>query len=257
MITIPLEPFYVWALIFIRVTFVLAFFPILGDAYLPVRVRMLMGMAVAAVMAPVAHFGPEAFPANPGAFIMCMVSEAGVGLALGTIGRIMFAIVQFAGQLAGEQMGFGMVNAIDPGEQSEVSVVAEIQYLSAIILFYALDMHHVLFMALARSYELLGPGEAVMTQGASLFMVKLGTMVYALSVRFAMPVLTTIFAIHVSLGLVNKAVPQINVLFEGFPVKIFSGLSVTAATLGFLATQWHWMFDRMEGLMLSVMKLMA
>src|SRR4051794_24180439 len=111
---IPLGPFFVFTMIFMRCAFVLGFFPLIGESFVPVRIRILLAAVIAFALTPVAPVTAAQFPQTIGGIVMLILSEALFGFAVGFVGRVMFAIIQFAGQIAGEQMGFGLVNAIDP-----------------------------------------------------------------------------------------------------------------------------------------------
>jgi len=257
MFTIPLTPLYVWFLVFMRGAFVLSFFPLFGENFVPLRVRVILAGTIAIALAHVAPFGPEAFPSTIGGFIQLVACEGILGFGIGMIGRIFFAIIQFSGQVAGEQMGFGLINAIDPTGPQQISVVAELQYLLAILVFLTANMHHTFIAVLGQSFSILPPGGATLTPGVSEFMTRLGTALFSLSLRFAMPVIAIIFAINVGLGMIARAVPQINVFLESFPLRIIAGLSVMMLTLSLTATLWQNMFGNLQGMMTSLLHLMA
>jgi flagellar biosynthetic protein FliR len=257
MITIPLSPLYVWFLVFLRSGFVLAFFPLVGERFVPLRVRVILAAAIAAALAPVAPFGPEAFPHDMAGLVSLIACEALLGFGIGLIGRILFAIVQFSGQVAGEQMGFGLINAIDPTGSHQISVIAELQYLLAILIFLSTDLHHTFLIVLTQSFTALPPGGATLTPGVADFMMRLGSILFSLSLRFAMPVIVIIFAINVALGLIARAVPQVNVFLESFPLRIIAGVSVMMVSLGITVALWQNMFGDLQAMMTTLVRLMA
>lgn len=256
MITIPLAPFFVWCMVFLRVISLFSFFPLYGERFIPVRVRILMAVMVAAAVSPVVPVTPAMFPLTLPGFVRLVLTEALLGFGFGLIGRILFAIVQFSGQLMGEQMGYGIINAIDPTGSRQVSVVAEMLYMLAILLFLASNLHHVLLATVVKSFSVLPPGGAALTAGAAKFMLSLGGALFDLSLRFAMPVIVIVFTINVALGMIARAVPQINVFMESFPLRIIAGVAVLLTTLGVMASLWDKMFSGMEGLFVQLIKLM-
>ncbi|HOE96548.1 MAG TPA: flagellar biosynthetic protein FliR [Candidatus Sumerlaeota bacterium] len=256
MISIPLAPIYVGMLIFLRVGLVFLFFPLFGERFVPVRVRLLLGLATAIVLTPVAPVAVAAFPVTPWEFVQLVLMEALLAFGVGIIGRVLFGVVQFSGQIAGEQMGFGLVNAIDPTGAQQISVVAELQYVLAILVFLAAELHHVFIGAIARSFEVLPPGGAVLNAGVVDFVMRLGHVLFLLSVQFAMPVIIIIFCINVALGMVARAVPQINVFMESFPLRIIAGVSMMMIMLSVSVGLWLGMFGDMEGMIGELMGLM-
>ncbi|MEN6625666.1 MAG: flagellar biosynthetic protein FliR [Candidatus Sumerlaeia bacterium] len=257
MIQIPLEPFYVFMLVLIRVGFIMAFFPLMGETFIPVRVRVLMAFVISLAIAPVAPVTAAQLPGSIMGFALLVLSEALFGFAIGFVGKIVFAIIQFAGQIAGEQMGFGLVNAIDPTGSHQTSVVAELQYVMAVLIFLAGNFHHGFLAAAAASFQTLPPGAAVAGNGLAALMSGLGGMMFAMAVKFAMPIIVIVFAINVGLGMIARAVPQINVFMESFPLRIMAGVSVLLISIGFMATQWQNMMGGIDGMLMSVIKAMS
>ena len=146
-----------------------------------------------------------------------------LGFGVGLVGKILFAAVQFSGQLAGEQMGFGLVNAIDPTGSHQISVVAEMMYLASILVFLLGNFHHGFLRVILSSYSVLPPGGAIVTEGLNAFMKGMGSALFSFSLQFAMPVIVIVFAVNVGLGMIARAVPQVNVFMESFPLRIFGG----------------------------------
>ena len=205
---------------------------------------------------PVVPVSAAQWPETIGGMIMLVLSEGVFGFALGFVGRLLFAIVQFAGQLAGEQMGFGLINAIDPSSH-QISVVAEMQYMMAVLIFLLAGVHHVFILAIARSFEVLPPGGAGLSGGVTDIMMTLGSQLFSLSLQFAMPVIIIIFAINIALGMIARAVPQINVFMESFPLRIIGGMAVLIMTLGFTVEMWERMFEGLDTTLAGLIKAFA
>lgn len=256
MITLPLEPFYVWCMVFLRTILVLSFFPLFGDQFIPLRVRLILAVMISFALSPVAPLTAAMFPGTMRGLIPLVLTETLLAAGMGLIGRIMFAIVQFSGQLAGEQMGFGIINAIDPTGSHQISIVAEMLYVLSILVFMTADLHHAFLSALAKSFATLPPGGATMNAGVSQFMLDLGRTLFDLALRFAMPIVVVIFAINVALGMIARGVPQINVFMESFPLRIIAGVAVLMASLSYTVSLWENLFGGLEGMMNELARLM-
>ncbi|MCE5229101.1 flagellar biosynthetic protein FliR [bacterium] len=254
MIQIPLEPFYVFMLVLIRIGFVMAFFPLMGESFVPVRARILIAVAISVALAPVVPVTAAQFPGTIVGFAVMVLSEAMLGFSIGFIGKIVFAVIQFAGQIAGEQMGFGLVNAIDPTGSHQTSIVAELQYIMAILIFLTANFHHGFLAAAAASFNMIPPGDAVAGAAVKDLMMGMGTMMFALAVKFAMPIIIIVFAINVGLGMIARAVPQLNVFLESFPLRIMAGISILLLSLGFMVGQWENMMGGIDGWLVQVVK---
>lgn len=251
MIQVPVQAFYVFVLIFLRVAFLFTFFPILGEAFLPLRVRILVCAAISVALAGVVPVNAGMFPADWPGLARLTLTEAALGFGLAFIGRMMFAIVQYSGQLIGQEIGFGMVNAVDPS-QHQSTAMAELLYIGSILLFFGVNMHHVLLGALVDSFSALPPGSERITKDFSGFLLGLGSSMFSLAISFAMPVVAMNFSLNAAMGMVGRAVPQLNVFVESFPVRIIAGLSVILLCLGYMAGLWLRMFGDMGSMMRTV-----
>lgn len=256
MISIPLDPVLVWIMVFLRTSFLLAFFPLFGEGFVPLWARIVLSGVIALALAPVAPLTADQFPTTVGAMVAMTGSEALLGFSVGLIGRAMFAVVQFSGQIGGEQIGFGLINTIDPTSSHQISVIAELQYLLSVLVFLTSGLHHVFFAAMAASFDSLPPGTAVLSSGVGAFFIQLGGAVFSLAVRFAMPVIAVVFIINVAMAMIGRAVPQINVFLESFPLRIIGGLLVVMASLPLLVRLWLVMFSGMESLFAELFSLL-
>lgn len=256
MISIPLDPVLVWLMVFLRTGLILAFFPLFGEGFVPLRIRVILGAVVAFALTPVVPITAAQFPDTTGGMVMMGASEALLGISVGLVGRGLFSVIQFAGQIGGEQMGFGLVNAIDPTGSHQISVVAEMEYLLGIMVFLTADMHHAFLGVMAASFEILEPGQAVFTGGVAEFFLDLGRVIFSLAVQFAMPVIVVIFVINVAMAMMGRAVPQINVFLESFPLRIIGGIVVTSLSLGLLVRLWLNMFGSMDSMLATLLRAM-
>ena len=256
-IEIPLSPVLMFLLAFLRVLFFLSFLPIFGDLFTPLRVRILLAATAAFVFAPLLAPGVAVLPSTFGEFFALMASEALLGMALGFVGRVLFGAVQFAGGIMGEQIGFNMAGVMDPSQGTQVPIMAEILYIFALLLFFTSNSHHLFFGALARSFDQAPPGFlALTTDLAAFFSQKVSTMIW-IAVQMSLPIIALIFAANVAMGMVAKAVPQLNVFLESFPIRIMAGLFLLAGTTGLLARHIAGMFSNSKADLLQVLSILA
>jgi flagellar biosynthetic protein FliR len=256
MIVLPLQPVYAWLLVFLRVGLILSLMPLFGENFAPLRVRILFAAAISLALTPAVPVSGAMFPGTVEGVVALILREALLGFGVALCGSIMFAVVQASGQIAGEQMGFGMVNSIDPTEAREISVVSELQYVLGAALFFCSGMHRPFLRLIAWSFSALPPGQAAINASVVALIMKLGGVMFALTLGFAMPIIAIVFVINVALGMIGRAVPQVNVFMESFPLRIIAGLSVMMVILGELSQGWVSMFGDMEKAMAQVIRLM-
>jgi flagellar biosynthetic protein FliR len=153
-----------------------------------------------------------------------MAGEVMIGITLGLAGRLVFAGVQLAGQLAGFIMGFAIVNVFDPITSTQVSIIAQIYYLFAMLIFLAVDGHHIFLYAIAESYRIVPPFDFHFSGELTQSIAELSKGIFILAIKAGALVITSLLMIDIGFGLVARTVPQINILIIGFPIKIAVGL---------------------------------
>jgi flagellar biosynthetic protein FliR len=195
-----------------------------------VRVFSILGLSLALTPVVAPYLPP--FPATWSAGVFLVVREFLVGLGCGLVFRFLFAGVQMAGNLVAIQMGFGMATLLDPQTQAQNTLLAEMLVLLATLIFLTMNGHHVLLRLLARSYQEV-PLETSISLPGGLFtyVPSLGCLMYNLAVQLLAPVLALLFLTQLALGLVARAVPQIQVMIVGFPLTIALGLFFLSLTL--------------------------
>lgn len=205
--------------------------PILGDFNIPVTVKAAFAFLLALLFYPVVA-KPD-IGANPQllSLIVLMVGEFGIGLLMGFSARVLFAGVSLAGEVIGFQMGLGIANVFDPLNNSQISLLGQVQIIFALFLFVVLDGHHLLILSVAESFALVPPGGVTLTETGMNFYIQLVGNIFLIGIQVGAPLIVALLAANFSMGLVARSVPQINIFVVGFPFTIGMGLFFFA--LGF------------------------
>ena len=226
-----------WLLFLLRTLGFVAVVPFISARNTPIQFRIFLVFLLTSIS--FAAFSPLA--ASPGAaparFIPAAVNELMLGLALGFLVGLIFVTFQFAGQFIGYQMGFAIVNVLDPQSQEQVSIIGQFLFAVSTLAFFALNLHHDLLGVWYASYELAPPGHwsfaglggttLLGAQEAPVWMVWLGaTMLQMmwLALKIALPLLAFLMLTDLSLGIIARVMPQLNVFIVGIPLKIAMGL---------------------------------
>ena len=189
-------------------------------------------------------FFPTVSPAltrlDVGAWPELVLSEAVVGAGMGIATNLVFDAVQMAGQVLSTQMGFSLINLLDPQTQVESTVVALFHQTIAMLIFLRLDVHLWLLRALGRSFLLVPPGSAHLSGAFTMTALHAGGAVFTLGIEMAAPVLSATFLSDIVLGLLGKASPQAPLMMIGPPIKTLLGLAILFMALKY----WPPMLDR-------------
>lgn len=216
--------------------------PALAAPGMEPRFRLLLGLALAALIAPVV--GPSlATPTDLSAIAMTLVGEAVVGAALGWAAGLVVAGARQAGEVVGAQAGLSVAALFDPEAGDGMSPMGHLYGLVALGTFLALDGPLMLVRALVESYEAMPPGGLGIS--GDLADVAFGHVgrALALAVRAAAPVAIATTMAGVALGLVARAAPSLPLATMALPVRYALGLVLAilgaAALAGTLAAAWR------------------
>ena len=235
MFQIPIEPLLVFVLVLVRVSLFFAFLPVFGDLFMPVRVRVITGVAVALVFTPLLYRTPLPFPQTLPQFVAAMAPEALLGMAFGLVGRIAFGAIQYAGQIMGLEIGFDMAQQMDPTQTMQMPVVAQLLFICSLLVFFISNAHHFFFEALARSFDSVPPGSIRFSaNGMAAFFTDQGARMFLIAVQLSLPIIAVIFVVNVSMGMLAKGVPQIQAFYERFSVCVIVGLFMMSVLTGLL-----------------------
>jgi flagellar biosynthetic protein FliR len=220
--TMPM--FQQWLLTLMRVAPVVFMMPLFQSRNIPHRVKAGLTLVISLMLLPTVEIEAETFPSEPVSYGFFALFELMIGFVLGFSVRLIFAGLQLAGELAGFQMGFGMARVMDPQSGTESTVVTEFYYMIGLLLFLSVDGHHWFFRALSQSFHLLAPGEFQLKEGLAAFFIRLSGRMFVLAIQIAAPVLAVLALMQISLGVVSRMIPQVNLLMSSFPLTIGLGL---------------------------------
>jgi flagellar biosynthetic protein FliR len=144
---------------------------------------------------------------------------------------ILLLAAQGAGSVVGYQVGFAIANVLDPNTQTQTSIIGSFWFLLGSLIFLSLNGHHMIIQAFHDSYVLVPPGQVVLTDTAANTIIVHTAYLFVVALKIAAPVMVTLFLVDVSLGTIAKMMPNMNVFFVGFPVKVGVGLAVIALSL--------------------------
>jgi flagellar biosynthetic protein FliR len=160
-----------------------------------------------------------------------VAGEVIVGLILGLTLTFVFEGAQVAGQILGFQLGYSLVNVIDPQTQVDTPVLSTFHQGIALLLFLQLGVHRWLLRGLAKSFEYLPPGAASANPAVTGELLHAAGAMLVIAVQIAAPALSATLLADIVLGLIGKASPQLPVLFMGLSVKALVGFLVLAGSL--------------------------
>ncbi len=227
----------VWqfVVVLVRTAVILSALPLLGGRIVPKRIKVGLAAAISVILTPVVTFTLPPNWLEPAHLVMALGSEILVGLVLGFAMRLIMAAVELAGSVLGFQVGFAMANVLDPVSQVQTPVFGQLLTVLATLLYFQIDGHLLLLMALGSSFQLIPPFGAHLSAPLLPDVTGLIQRTYETGLRLALPVMAATFLVHITMGVLGRLVPQMNMLLTSFPITIGVGLIVLGLGLPFFA----------------------
>jgi flagellar biosynthetic protein FliR len=224
--------FETFVLVLVRVSVILLMIPIFQSAEVNVRVRFGLGLAITFV---VWHVVPPIAPLNGlGPLTAAVFSQALVGFVFGFVAFLVFVGIQFAGEMMDLQVGFSIVNVINPLTSQNVSILGEFQLALGSLIYLASNAHHMLFEGLAGSFNLVPLPYATIQPLLETDVMTFFAHAFYMVFQIAGPIGIALFLTNVGLALMARVAPQLNVFAVGFPLQIMIGLTMMIISLPLL-----------------------
>jgi flagellar biosynthetic protein FliR len=214
-----------------RVSAMMIFAPFLGSLAIPARIKVGFTVVLTALLYPVVGVSTLSLDHPP--WLRIVGGELLVGLVLGLTLQFIFDGVQLAGQILGFQLGYSLVNLIDPTTDVDTPVLSIFHQAVALLIFLQLDIHHWILRGLAKSFTYCRPGTVIVTPLATQELWRAAGGMLVVAVQIAAPALLATILIDLTLGMIGKASPQLPVLFVGLSIKSVAAFAILVGSLRF------------------------
>ena len=179
-----------------------------------------------------------------------LVMELGLGFLFGTIMRFFFYVPDQAGELIDTQMGMSMARTYDATSQTQTTSTANLLNVMTLLLFFAANGHITLLRIMLTSGEIVPYGTVMLGRAAAERTVELFAECVILAVKLGLPILGAELLGQIGMGVLMKAIPQINVFSINIELKVLIGLFMLLFLIGPMG---NFLLD-MEQLMLDELR---
>jgi len=215
-------------LVFVRMNAMFTIAPFFSSDVIPFRVRAIVSFLVTLVIFPTISAKGYDITGNMGDYFLMSIREVAIGLYIGFLIALTFAAFQLAAQFFSIQMGFGMHEVLDPVSQISIPVLGQLFNLIGLLVFLGMSGHHFLIQAVYRSYELAPIMSFNLETMGKLFQYLAHSFsgMFIVALKIALPILGTLFLLTVSMGVLAKSAPQMNIMMLGLPINIAISLGM-------------------------------
>ncbi|MDX5377876.1 MAG: flagellar biosynthetic protein FliR [Halomonas sp.] len=227
MVEVTFDQLHGWLVIllwpFVRI---LAFFsaaPLWGHSSVPRQAKVGLAFLMTVVIAPVLPPMPDV-PIVSWEGLGLMVEQMLIGIAIGVVMHVTFAVVQAAGEFIGLQMGLAFATFFDAGSGTNTMILSRVLYMIALLLFLALGGHLMILEALATSFHALPVGIGAFNPAAFEMLVRYGGTIFVAGMSLALPLVGSLLILNLAMGILNRSAPQLTVFNIGFTMTLTIGL---------------------------------
>jgi flagellar biosynthetic protein FliR len=229
------RPLMVFLFVLARVSGLVLTAPALGAPAGPKPVRLVLAVALALLIAPVFCDAPLPEISRPWQLLVPLCREAVLGLVMGLALMVLVAGMQSAGHVIGQMSGMSLAATVDPDTGSNSPLLGRLFGLVAIVIFLLIGGHRQLLAALLDTFHWMPPGRVGFSSGLVMTLSEITAQSFVLTLRATIPVMLALLMTALTLGLVARALPQLNVLAVGLGLNAMIALAVMSVSLGVAA----------------------
>lgn len=258
-------PFYLrdifplFLLIFIRLIGITITSPIFSSSIIPPQVIVGLMFLIAIILFPFASQNLKVnIPIETWSYILLLANELFIGFSIGLFISIIFTTFQVAGEFFSYQMGLGISEVLDPLSEVEVPVVSQIFQVFAMLIFISVNGMEYEILVLRKSFELVrfvdfsSKINVMIPQVITLFRD-----LFLISLQIAIPIIVTLLILNLTLGIISKFAPQVNIFMVGINIQVIVGFILILLFIPFFTTFANNLFQNIFARIVSWLKLLG
>ena len=218
-------------LVFARIGAMVMLLPGLGEANIPVRIKLAIAILLTLVILPLHRAAYNIDMQSITALLVLMMHEIVIGIVLGATARVTLSALQVAGSVIAQQLGLGFVTTVDPTQGQQGLLIGNFLTILGLTLLFATDSHHLVIAALNDSYSIFAPGEAMVSGDVASLATRAFTAAFKIGIQLSAPFLVFGIVFNIGLGVLARLMPQMQVYFVGVPLSILFGFLILALVL--------------------------
>jgi len=212
----------------VRISGMVVFAPFFASTALPLRAKAVFVGAVAFLLAPLVAALPAA---RVELGFSALLGELAVGLVYGLSLTLLNEMLLFAGQIAGVQFSFSLVNLLDPGSNIQTPLLGDLFQIFGTMVLITAGLDRILLASVIRSFRVAPLGSFALAPTSALVIVRAAAGVFLAAVELAAPVLAATMLVEIAVALLGKLSPQLPVMALTVPLKTITGFVILTGAL--------------------------
>lgn len=228
--------------------------PFFSHTAIPVSIKIAFAFFLSLIVFHTVQTDPAELPDNLISFGFLAFKEVAVGAVIGFFGALIFLVFSLAGSTAGRQIGLEMASTLSPGSELGDSLFGFIYYLTALVVFLALNGHHWFIKTLAFSYKVVPLGGFSFMPKLADKMVDSFSIYFSMGIKMAAPFIIIGFLTLIIVGIVLKVTQQTNLFVLELPMKSLVGFTLFFLSAPFIIFFMRNIFGSLQNELVGLLK---
>jgi flagellar biosynthetic protein FliR len=210
--------------------------PLLGEASIPVVIKIIFTSLVAMVLTPILHTHVPPVPPSGLSFALLILSELMTGVAIGMMVKLTLSALHVAGMVVAHQAGLSAAVIYDPSQAAQGSLFSNLFSYLILVLLMATDLHLILVQAIAESYDKFAINQFSLYYDDFINgVLRAASDAFNLGIKMSMPFIVVGMVSYIGLGILNRLMPQFQVFFVVMPAQILLSIFLLLLTISSLS----------------------
>lgn len=228
-VSFALPMLYGFALTLARIAGIFVFIPLPGSGAGSPMARIIL--ALACTMSLSSRWPEVGNAGSTATFTLWLLTESVLGVLIGlAVGFITDAFLLGA-QVLSMPAGYAYASTFDPNTNADSGILLIFAQLLAALMFFATGLDRQIIHAFAQSLQTLPPGSFVAQSSMMTEIIRLGTSMFLLALRLALPIVALLLLVDLALGILGRLNPHMQIVSLSFPVKMVVSIVLLAITL--------------------------
>ena len=241
-------------LVLLRISAFVVTAPLFGSEQVPARLKVLLSLVIAMVIFPTVAWQKSGMGGYDNFIIWLAMKEVLVGVILGFVARLFFFAITIGGEVMSLSIGLSSEQLFNPTVGGRTTALQQFQVVIGTMLFLSINGHYYFIAGIVQSFDIL----PLSLKGINILTAQqigpLGGEIIWAGVKIAAPVMATVFGLNIIMGIMGRAVPQINVLVTSLPVNVLVGLLVVMISIPMLLSNLEVLTEGTAARLFQVMK---
>lgn len=243
--TMTIEKLEFFFVILVRISAFILTAPFFNQRNVPRRVKAGLSFFLSVIVFNMADYVPLDYNSSID-YAIIIIREAIVGISLGFTVNLCLYILDLAGRLIDTEIGFSMVNVLNPVSNIQTSVTGSLYTYLVMLVMLVSRLHYFLIAAIVDTFELMPVGNVLLPSNLYVIVLNFVKEYFIIGFRIILPVFASILIVNVVLGVLARVAPQMNMFVIGMQLKLFVGLVILLFMVGMLPSITDFIFNEMK-----------